>query len=217
MKVISKFHEVLLQELKPFNYVLLDPIPIRQASNEINISCNAADLKSILAYLKKRSDVEQVKATSTFKSSNLVLKFQDNLSLSLNLVHKFAHGSLIYLDVQKVLQKKVMGINNVNIPCVEHLFEYQILKSFLELKGISRATFQYFSEFHILVQEDLIEYFNLKYDTSFSNIYQLTDFDEHQRSRMLKKLKNTSANHFASKFNVRWHNFLGVMRQARII
>ena len=112
---------------------------------------------------------------------------------------------------------KVKNTDEVYIPCVEHIFERGILKNFLEGKGIGRSAFQYFSEFHILVQEDLLDYFNMKYGTSFSNIYQLTDFDENQRSHMIKKLKTVSTNRFIKKVNYRWHNFLGVMKQARIL
>ncbi|MFT5169303.1 MAG: hypothetical protein ACI8P3_004552, partial [Saprospiraceae bacterium] len=132
-------------------------------------------------------------------------------------VHKFTYKSLIYLDEKEVMAKRVKELDCFYIPRVEHLFEHWILKSFLELKGIGRPAFQYFNEFHILVQEDLLDYFNMKYGTSFSNIYQLTDFDETQRAQMIKNLNNAPTNNFLKKVNIRWHNFLGVMRQARII
>jgi len=217
MKTISKFHEVFLHQLQATDYVLLDPIPISDQPRKLDILYRSEDLKSLTDQLNQLTDLSNINISSSFQSSKVILKFKDNVDLVVNFIHKFTHRSLMYLDAEEVMSGKVRGSNGINIPCVEHLFEYWILKSFLELKGIGRATFQYFSEFHILVQEDLLDYFNMKYGTSFSNIYQLTDFDEKQRAQMIKNLKSIPTNGFIKKVNVRWHSFLGAMKQARII
>lgn len=215
MKTNSKFRKTLLDHLASTNYVLMDSTC--DHSTTFDILFNSEELKPMLDDLNQMPDLGSITIASSFKSSKAVLKFKDNAELIINFVQKFTYKSLIYLDEKEVMARRVKEVDGFYIPCVEHLFEYRILKSFLELKGIGRATFQYFNEFHILVQEDLLDYFNMKYGTSFSNIYQLTDFDDSQRTQMIKKLKNTPNNNFLKKVNVRWHNFLGVMRQARII
>jgi len=217
MKTISTFRETFLHQLQATDYVLLDPIPIREQPKKLDILYRSEDLKGLMDHLSQLADLSNINISSSFQSSKVVLKFKDNVDLVVHFIHKFTHKSLVYLEAEEVMAGKVRGSNGINIPCVEHLFEYWILKNFLDLKGIGRAAFQYFSEFHILVQEDLLDYFNMKYGTSFSNIYQLTDFDEKQRMQIVKNLKNTPTNGFIKKVNVRWHSFIGAMKQARII
>jgi len=217
MKVISKFHEALLHHLNTSDYVLLDPIPLKEQAKRVDILFEEKNIKSLIDQLTQSSDLNSITLASSFKSSKAVLKFKDNAEMIITFVHKFAHRSLVYLDESELMLKRVKEQDGIYIPCIEHLFEHRILKSFLELKGIGRATFQYFNELHILVQEDLLEYFNMKYGTSFSSMYQLTDFDEMQRTQMLKQLNSIPSNRFIKKVNVRWHNFLGTIRQARII
>lgn len=216
MKVISKLQEVLFSQLTLSNYVLLNPIPFKEASTTLDILFRNEELKPLVEHLQQVPDLSSITLASSFKSSKAILKFKDNAELIINFIHQFTYKSLIYLDEEEVQRRKVKDSNSVWIPCVEHIFEHLVLKSFLEFKGISRATFEYFSEFHILIQEDLLDYFNVKYGTSFSSMYQLTDFDETQRVEMIKQLKNSPANHFMKKVNVRWHNFLGTIRQARV-
>ena len=215
MKTTSKFQETLLDQLKFSSYVLLNPASER--STTFDILFDREDLKPMLDRLNQTSGLASITLASTFKSSKAVLKFKDKAEMVINFVHKFAYKSLIYLDEKEVMAKRVQEYDEFYIPCVEHLFEHWVLKNFLDLKGIGKSAFQYCSEFHILVQEDLLDYFNMKYGTSFSSMYQLTDYDEGQRTQIIKKLKSIPANGFIKKVNVHWHNFLGVMRQARII
>jgi len=217
MKVISKFHEALLQHLSATKYVLLNPIPITEHTSNVDVLFKNEELNSFIEHLKQLPDLKNITMSSSFKLSRAILKFKDNSELIINFVHRFVHNSITYLDEMEVMTCRVKNSDEVYIPCVEHIFERGILKNFLEGKGIGRSAFQYFSEFHILVQEDLLDYFNMKYGTSFSNIYQLTDFDESQRNQMVKKLKTIPTNRFIKKVNYRWHNFLGVMKQTRII
>lgn len=218
MKVILKFREILLQQLRSSDYVLLNPmLSFTEQTKCIDILYQEEDMKVLIRRIKQSADLNSITLASSFKSSKAVLKLKDNAELIINFVHKFAYQSLVYLDEKEVMSKRVKEQNGIYIPRIEHIFEHRILKSFLELKGIGKTAFQYFSELHILVQEDMLEYFNMKYGTSFSSMYQLTDFDEMQRIQMIKHLKSTPHNRFIKKVNVRWHSFLGSMRQARII
>ena len=45
------------------------------------------------------------------------------------------------------------------VPSIEHLFEYTILKNFLNNQSLTKEEFEYFEDFHVLVKEDLLEYF----------------------------------------------------------
>ncbi len=217
MIVQLKNQEILFDHLKSFRYVLLNPISTIESSTEFDILFHAEEVKLLIEQLKYRPDIINVALVNSFHLSQVLLKFEDNRKMVVNFWHQFTYKSLTYLDEKNVMTKRVKASNGCYIPCVEHLFEYWVLKSFLESKGINKSTFQYFNEFHILVQEDLLDYFNIKHGTSFSSIYQLTDFDDTQRVKILKDLKKISSNQFMKKVNISWHNFLSAMRQARII
>lgn len=207
---------MLFDRLRSYEYVLLNPTPLRSNIKELDLLVKKNELKPMVDHLQKMTAVSSFNLVPSFHRSNLVLKFKDQAELMLRFVHKFAYKSLIYLDEEEVLRKKVENQDGQWILNIEHAFEHFILDNFLQFKGISKSAFQHFSEFHILVQEDLLEYFNTKYSTAFSSIYQLTDFDEQQRSQMIKYLKSSPNNQFMKSFNVRWNSFLGSMRQARL-
>ncbi len=217
MKAFNKFRKTLFESLNSSEYVFLSPIPPENATNYIEILLQDKELQPIIDHLKQLPDLNSVTLTSSFQCSKVMLKFKDNAEMIINFVHQFAYKSLIYLDEEEVLERKVKDGDSFWIPCVEHIFEHFILKSFLNFQGIGKSVFQYFNEFHILVQEDLLDYFNMKYGTGFSNIYQLTDFNDQQREQIVHYLRQRPTNKLMKKINTQWHSFLGAMKQARVV
>ncbi len=213
----SNLYEEQLLPLISNNSVVLGLPTDTNSVDQLDILVENSEVNALLLKVKQLKDLANVSYVSSFISSKMTLNFKDNTSLIMNLVHKFAHNSITYLDEEKVFQKKVKYNKRFFIPCVEHIFEYQVLKSYLSSTGISAAVYQYFKEFHFLMQDDLIDYFNLKFGTTFSTIHQLTDCDATQREQILKVLKEEPENQFLKKVNVQWHNFLGSIRQARIV
>ena len=175
------------------------------------------DVKLLSEGLQKYTESNNIQVFSTFRNSKALIELTDQTKVTIEFVHKLVHKSLVYLDEEEVLEKRVMNKGGVNIPAIEHLFEYTILKNFLNNESLSREEFKYFEDFHVLVKEDLLEYFNMKYGTNFSNFYQLTDYNPRQRQIIIKNLNTAPTNKFLKKINVRWHYFMGYMKQARII
>lgn len=212
MKTCVKSREDLKKYFQSFNYCLLYPIPYSEDVDTLDILIQSKDVQALIRQLKMNTEISSIQVSNGFQVSKVVLEPNKDEVLTLNFVHRFVHQSLTFLDIEKVLEKRVMYSDAWYIPSVEHIFEYKILDSYLNRKGIGKASFQYFNEFHILVQEDLIEYFNDKFGTSFTNLYQLTDFDDRQRLKMIDVLKQAPANRFLKHINIRWNNFLGSIR-----
>ena len=162
-------------------------------------------------------DLSNIQVFTTFRISKALIELKDGTKVVIEFVHKLVHKSLAYLDEEDILNRRVITQDGISVPAIEHLFEYTILKNFLNNQSLTKAEFEYFEDFHVLVKEDLLEYFNMKYGTSFLNFYQLTDYDPKQRQYIVKNLKTAPTNKFLKKVNVRWHYFLGYMKQARII
>jgi hypothetical protein len=214
MKTKLEFQNTILEHLQSSSYVLIDPINLDEEQAEYELLFDKKAMKELLPRLKKITGLSSIRIATNFSNSKAILSFKDNVDLMVNFIHKFAYRSMIYLDEVEVLNRRVKTAEGYYLPCVEHLFEQRVLQSFLQMRGIGKTTFSYFSEFHILVQEDLIDYFNAKYGTSFSSLYQLTDFDNRQREQIVRTLKTLPLNGIFKSVK---HTFLSYIKQARII
>ncbi len=221
MIIQNNFHEYFINLLKQKVYVLLNILPenIAHSKSEFHyqILLRKEDLGNIVEELQKYTELANIQVFTTFRISKALLEFKDNTKIAIEFVHKLVHKSLAYLEEEHLLERRVTTNNGISIPSIEHLFEYTILKNFLNNQSLTKEEFEYFEDFHVLVKEDLLEYFNMRYGTSFSNFYQLTDYDSKQRQNIVKNLKTAPTNRFMKKINVRWHYFIGYMKQARII
>ena len=221
MIVRNNFHEYFINLLKQKVYILLNILPqdIANASGELNyhILVGKEDLKKIVEELQSYSELSNIQVFTTFRISKALLELKDNTKVVIEFVHKLVHKSLAYLDEMELLEKRIMRDNGMCVPSLEHLFEYTILKNYLDNQSLTKEEFEFFEDFHVLIKEDLLEYFNMKYGTTFSNFYQLTDYDPKQRQSIVKNLKTAPTNGFLKTINVRWHYFMGYMKQARII
>ncbi len=221
MIVRNNFHEYFINLLQQKVYALLNILPqgIVNSKGDLKyqILLRKEDLKKIVEELQKYSEVSNIQVFTTFRISKALLELKDNTNVIIEFVHKLVHKSLAYLDEEDILQRRLKKDNGLCVPSLEHLFEYTILKNYLDNQSLTKEEFEFFEEFHVLIKEDLLEYFNLKYGTTFSSFYQLTDYDPKQRQNIIKNLKTAPTNGFLKTINVRWHYFMGYMKQARII
>ena len=221
MIVRNNFHDCLIDLLKQKVYVLLNILPgeITTSKNELvyQILLKKEDLGSLVEDLQNYAELSNIQVFTTFHISKAIIELKDSTKIVIEFVHKLVHKSLAYLDEEDLLGHSVSKDKKLNTPSIEHLFEYTILKNFLNNQSLTKKEFEHFEDFHVLVKEDLLEYFNMKYGTTFSNFYQLTDYDPKQRQFIVKNLKTAPTNKFMKKVNVRWHYFMGYMKQARII
>ena len=176
MIVHKNFHEYLINLLKEKVYVLLNILPgeITNSKNDFayQILLKKEDLGEIIKELQNYTDLSNIQVFTTFRISNAIIELKDNTRVAIEFVHKLVHKSLAYLDEEDLLEHSVMNDQRMSIPSIEHLFEYTILKNFLNNQSLTRKEFEYFEDFHVLVKEDLLEYFNMKYGTTFSNFYE---------------------------------------------
>ena len=221
MIVRNNFHEYFNNLLKQKVYVVLNILPgdFIHSKDELNyqILLRKDDLPSIVEKLQAFTELSNIQVFTTFRISKALLELKDSTKVIIEFVHKLVHKSLAYLDEEELFARRITKESGWSIPSIEHLFEYTIMNNFLNSQSLTKEEFEYFEDFHILVKEDLLEYFNMKYGTTFSNFYQLTDYDPDQKQNIVKNLKTAPTNRFLKKINVRWHYFMGYMKQARII
>ena len=217
----KQFTEKLFELLRDFKYVLFnyDLLLARKAKEDMSLEflLDKNEVSPLLNKLKQLDTVLHIKLSSNFRFSNVVIQFKDETSSRMLIIHKLMYKTLTYMDEGEILDKRALTSEGLFVPCLEHQFEESILHAYLNHTGLKEKHYRYFNDFHILVQEDLLEFLNNKYGTNFSSLFSLTDFRPAEREKMTECLKSFSFNRFMRKVNVRWHNFVGVMRQARMI
>ena len=217
----KSFTKKLFEQLRDFKYVLFnyDLHLTRKEKEDVALEflLDKNDVTPLLNQLKQIDSVHHIKLSSNFRFSKVVIRFKNETSLRMVFIHKLMHKTLTYMNEFEVLNKRVLTSEGVFVPCIEHQFEEIVLHAYLNNTGIKDKHYRYFNDFHVLVQEDLLEFLNYKYGTNFSSLFSLTDFRKVEREKMEERLKTFPFNRFMRKVNVRWHNFVGVMRQARMI
>jgi len=215
------FNDKLFESLNQYDYVLfnydINDFSKLKGDPTYEFMIKRDDVSNLLMDLKQFPSIQNIKLSSNFRFSQVVVMFKDNTNLRMVFLHKFMYKTLVYMDEMEVLDRKVLAESGYYLPCIEHQFENVILHDYLNNHGLKDKYHRYFKDFHFMMQEDLLEFFNKKYGTQFPTLYSMTDFRESERAQIEKHLKALPLNRFVKKVNVRWHNFIGSMRQARMI
>lgn len=200
----QKFLPHLMRSLKTKNYVLFEHFIVHQPTPEIplNFLMSKANHPSLIDDIKSFSGIGIINESKTSNSSELHITFHDKTKVQLNLWHTLAQKNIIYLDKEIVLAKKQRSKSEFYMPNIEHLFEFSILYSFLRNEGLSPQYLSYFEDFHFFVKDGLLDFFNEKYLTKFSNLDDLSNFDLGKKEKILEELKSLPANQFFKKINL---------------
>ncbi|MEM1321645.1 MAG: hypothetical protein AAGG75_15415 [Bacteroidota bacterium] len=216
---INSFFRVLNQQGKYafFDYQLTGS-PRLNSIAHYDLLIQPDDLNPVLQQLNAFEEITGLSLTARFSHSQALINFKKGDLLKINFTHRFLYKSLIYLDATEV-----MACNTFNPfkgyfqPSIEHLFEFAILRHYLRFEGWNEELLAFFRDFHVLIKEDLIDSFNSRYGTFFRDLESIADFDAEARNSIMQRLKALPANQFLNSINVRWHNFMGFVREAKII
>jgi len=216
-----RFTNRLFELLRNYKYIFFnyDLLFNRKDKEELGLEflIDQNEVTPLLNELKQEEEILHIKLSSNFRFSKATIQFKDETSLRILFIHKLMHKTLTYMDAAEVLEKRALTSEGYFVPSLEHQFEDSILHAYLNNGGLKEKHYRYFNDLHVLIQEDLLEFFNSKYNTTFPSLFSLTDFYPGERVHMVERLKTFPFNRFMRKINVRWHNFVGVMRQARMI
>ena len=214
----QEFTQFLWESLQEQEYVWLNPgqNPLKEDTVP-DILIPANKVRQLLQKMRHFPGIQNCHAAFRFHRTMAVFA-ADQWTYSINFLHKMVSKNLFFLEAENVLTRRVQQENGVYISCVEHLLEYSLLNAFLNRKGIAEEEYRFFKEFHILVQEDLVEFFNEKYQTDFKDLYALTVYRSDAKDAIIQRLKEMPLNRLTKIMHIRWYNFLGnLRREAKII
>jgi len=209
----------ILEKLDSFQYALLkfDFKKLDDIQNFPFILLDGSELPGLVRSLKTIDGISSVVATPNVGFSRLTLELSSGESAKLIVLHKIIYKAITFMNIQEVLDKRIATLDGYYSPCLEHLFEYAVLKHYLHNHALPKNLYHFFNDFHFLVKEDLVEFFNQRYETSFGRLSDFVDFEQDNRQAMLKVVKKLPANRLIQSANVRWKSFVGYLRQAKLI
>lgn len=214
----QEFTKFLWESLEDYRYVCLNPnvkSPKEETVPEILVTKKS--IKKLLPQLRQHPAVRSCRASFRFQNTLALFSFE-GWKYSISFVHKMVSQNLFFFEEEEIFAQRVKTEEGIYIAGVEHLFEYSVLKSFLNRKGIPETDYAYFSDFHFFAQEGLIEYFNERYNTHFDSLFDFTQYQVSEKRAMIAVLNEMPINRLSKVLNIHWHNFLGrVRKEARMI
>ncbi|MEM9823867.1 MAG: hypothetical protein AAF985_22475 [Bacteroidota bacterium] len=215
-----EFARLLFQCLNRFDFILIEgEIGFDQFLKDgavLRLLLRRTDLPSILKSVGACDQLERQGLNKGYRSSQLTLVYDQKVVFHLELLHKLTHHSLVILDEEQLLRDKIEKEGGAYFPSIEHLFEWMVLKNYLVHNGLSDVQYNYFRDFHILFKEDLMDAFNQKYGSQFQHLTQLLHFRVHEKERMLARIRQLPANQLMNTIQMRWNEWMGAIRQAKL-
>ena len=206
----QKFIPHLLTCLKNRDYVLFEHFTVHKPTLSIalNFLLRKKDVQEVIQEIQAFSEVGVSDCVSKTYCSEVSITFKDSNRVQLNFWHQLAKDNVNYLDVDQVFSKKQLSKSEFFMPNIEHLFEFAILSNFLNDKALAPHYQSYFEDFHFFVRDGLLDFFNEKYGTKFSNLDEMTTFQPKTKEMIIEALKRLPVNHFFKRVNISWLNFL---------
>ncbi len=207
----QKFLAHLLRCLKDSEYLLFEHFAIHKSVSEIpfNILLRKDDHQQVIDSIKAFSEIGIVNASQTDACTQFQIVFKEGTKIELNIWENLSHGSMIFMNSEKVFSKRQRSKSEFYMPNIEDLFEFAVLHHYLNHQGLPIQYLNYFEDFHFFVKDGLLEFFNHKYQTNFSNLDELSNFDLKIKESIVDELKKAPNNQFLKKINIQWRNLWG--------
>jgi len=206
----QKFIQHLLRCFDSSNYVLFEHFAIHNPQTEIpfNFLLRKQELLKTIDSIQLFDTIDVASPIHNYNFTKLQIRFDNNSRFQINLWHQLMVGKVNYLDAEQVFSKRQLSKSEFYMPNIEHLFEFAVLWSFLNDVGLPRHYQIYFEDFHFFVRDGLLDFFNEKYSTDFSNLDDLSNFTPTRKEGIVDSLKKLPVNNFFNTSNFKWLNFL---------
>lgn len=204
----QKFLAHLLRCLKDSEYLLFEHFAIHKSIPEIpfNILLRKNDHQQVIDSIKAFPEIGITSASRKISFTEFQIAFKEGTKVQLNLWENLSHGSTTFMNSESVFSKRQRSKSEFYMPNIEDLFEFAVLHHYLNNQGLPIQYLNYFEDFHFFVKDGLLEFFNHKYHTNFSNLDELSNFDLNTKESIMGELKKSPNNQFFKKINMQWRN-----------
>ena len=189
----SKFIRIFFDFMSDKNYSLLkyisNSIEDIDEFSDLDLAIKIEDKKSIFDFI---NNYEYIFKTKIYQNSFMCIIhifFNDGSFLEIDLIHCFKRKELIYLDVNKLIEKSKLNDENIKIP--NHKFQFVYIFLFYYLNGVDIEV-KYVSFFKKLpkeIKDDILIYLRQNFGLNTNNFKNLLSFNYEYYVIIRKKLK----------------------------
>jgi len=169
----------------------------------------------IVQLIRKDGSIQMIDKAIRAGVKHYYLYFKDSTFLQIDLLIQLQRKNIVYLPTDYVFQN-CRVINGIKT-CKENIvLEHVLLFNYLNYSGLSNKYYQYFSLLPITKQASLIQSFNQKYNTSFANLVETTNFNPTRQAQMLLMLNQLKENTFFNKCKHGSNYLLGIWSALKV-
>ncbi len=204
----QKFIAHLLGCLKDSEYLLFEHFAIHKSIPEIpfNILLRKKDHPNVIEAIKSFSDIGNTNISQDNGYTKVQITLIDEIKVQLNLWEDLFESNVIFMNSDIVFSKRQRSKSEFYMPNIEHLFEFAVLYHYLNGQGLPVQYLNYFEDFHFFVKDGLLEFFNHKYSTNYSNLDELSNYEPAAEESIINELKRSPNNQFLKRINIQWRS-----------
>lgn len=215
----QSFIQILFTHIAKEQYVLLkwlgEDLRHLPIESDLDILVTPSVEKKIVRLIKEHRTIRFIDTAIRAGVKHYYVYFEDGAFLQIDLLSKLQRKNIIYLPTAYIFQncKVINGIK----ACKENIvLEHVLLFNYLNGGGLPNKYYQYFSKLSNVKQTSLIQSFNHKYNTSFTNLVETTKFNQTQQTQMLVALKQLQENTFLNQCKQGSKYLLGIWNALKV-
>ncbi len=202
MNAKQEFSEELFRHLNTIEGVVLKHLDEKTASDsyaDIDVLVKPLEVNTILSFIQEHPLVEEFQITHLQSMQQFFIHFNDNSFLQLDVLFKLVRKQYEYLNTADVFASKTINVQGISVYSTIFLLEHVVLFNALNYSGVPQKYIKHFNSFPDYEQQQLLEQFNDKYQSTILSFEQFAQFDTSLRKQIIRYLENQTQNNIWRK------------------
>ncbi len=214
----NNFLQSLFHSLKLESYILLKWLRADLSNlaeeSDLDILVKPSAVKKIVALISETESIQKVEEEKRLGVNHYYLYFKNGDFLQIDLLFKFIRKDLIYLSTKEVFENSI-EINGIKTYNHSTLLEHVLLFNMLNNSGLPVKYLPYFKSLSQKEQAFILNKFNYKYGTTFTDLAATLQFSQVEQSAIYKYLNSLKENSLLKKANHQIDYLINIYRQIR--
>lgn len=213
------FIQALFKFIMDEQYVLLkclgEDLRSLPLGTDLDILVTPTAEAKIVHFIHEYNSIQLVDKMVRAGVKHYYLYFKNGAFLQIDLLSQLQRKNIIYLPTDYIFQNYNL-INGIKTCKENTVLEHVLLFNYLNHSGLPDKYYQYFSALPIAKQTSLIQSFNQKYNTSFANLVDTTNFSQTRQAEILSMLNRLKENSFFNKCKNGSNYLLGIWNALKV-
>ncbi len=214
----NNFIQSLFKSLQTEQYVLLkwmgEDLTQLSDTSDLDILITKEVEEKIAFFIKDSTFFSKVEKETFVGVTHYYLYFKNGDFLQIDLLNKFIRKDVVYLTTNEVFENSIT-IKGIKTYPASLLFEHTLLFNLLNGSGLPEKYFLHFNKLTKQEQFSILDKFNFKYNTTYTNLTTTTQFNPTHKIAVTTYLKSLKENSFFSKLKHKVAYTKGICSQVR--